>query len=120
MKLNKKIIINVIIMFLILIILPLILTSFSKPHEFMGIMILLFFIINPIFSFIINFIVGKDVKRMWYMPILFSLIFLISYWIILSEVIIDLLFYAFIYIIIGYISIFISFLLSNKRGRYEK
>ncbi len=116
MKLNKKIIINVIIMFLILIILPLILTSFSKPHEFMGIMILLFFIINPITVFVINFITGKDIKKMWYIPLLFSVIYLLSYWLVLWEVILDLLFYAFIYVIIGYISIFISFLLSNKRG----
>ena len=120
MNLKKKIIINSVIMIIILFILPLILTSFCKPHEFMGIMILLFLIINPITIFIISFIIGKDIKKMWYIPILFSVIFLLSYWLVLWGVILDLLFYAFIYIIIGYISIFISFLLSNKRGGYEK
>ena len=63
MKLKKKLNIIIIVMLIVLLILPLIVINFAKPHEFMGVMIVLFFIINPIFAAIINLLVGKDIKK---------------------------------------------------------
>ena len=115
---KKKIIIISTIMLLILFTLPFILTKLSQPHEFMGIMIFLFFIINPITAAVVNALIGKDIKKLWYIPILFPIIFLLSYWIILSEVITDLVFYAVIYLIVGLIFMIGSFVISNlnKKG----
>lgn len=100
---KRKIITLFIFMISILLVLPFILIQIVKPHEFMGVMIFLFFIINPIASAIINSIIGIDIKKLWWMPLLYSIIFLISYWLVLGEIILDLIFYAIIYLIIGII-----------------
>ena len=101
MRIKKKIFIFLIIMFIVLFILPFILINISKSHEFMGIMIMLFFVVNPITAAIINSMIGKDIRKMWWMPVLFSIVFLLAYWIVLKEIILDLMFYAVIYLIIG-------------------
>ena len=119
MKIKKKLIIITTLMFLVLFIIPFILINLSKSHEFMGIMILLFFIINPISTIIINSIIGKDIKKLWYIPILFSIIFLILYWILLKEIILDLTVYAISYLVIGIITMLISYFISKKRGKND-
>lgn len=114
MKLKKKLIIIITIMFFVLFIVPLILVKLAKPHEFMGIMIMLFFCVNPIASVIINSLIGKDIKKLWLIPMLFCIVFLFSYWIVLKEIILDLMFYAGIYLIIGLVFMFISSFVAKK------
>ena len=113
MKLNKKIAIIVISMIIILAITPLIFIKLAQPHEFMGIMILLFFVVNPITSIFVNSMVGRDIKKLWWTPIMFCIIFLLSYWFILKEIILDLMVYAVIYIIIGIIFMIGSWYFTN-------
>lgn len=115
MKLKNKIKLIFTIIILVLFIIPLILVKLSKPHEFMGLMVLLFFIINPITTIIVNSIIGKDMKKIWYMPITFSAFFLLFYWIILKEIILDLLVYAIGYLVIGIICMFVSFLITKNK-----
>ena len=80
MKVKKKILIILSIMLCVLLILPFIFIKISKPHEFMGITMMLFFVVNPLTTAIINSMIGKDIKEMWWMPILFCIVFLLSYW----------------------------------------
>jgi len=120
MKLKKKLIVSFIIMLVILLILPFVFIKTAEPHEFMGIMMLLFFGINPITTAIINSMIGKDIKKIWWMPLLFSIVFLLSYWLVLKEVIFDLMIYAVIYLIIGLIFMFISYLIVKKQIRGKK
>ena len=113
MKIKKKIFIILTIMLCVLFILPFILINISKPHEFMGITMMLFFVVNPLTTAFINSMIGKDIKRMWWMPILFCIVFLLSYWLVLEEIILDLIFYAVIYIIIGIIFMIGSWYFTN-------
>ena len=115
MKLKNKLIITITILLVVLLILPLILVNLAKPYKVMGIMMLLFFVVNPITTAIINFMVGKDLKKIWWMPILFSIVFLLCYWIVLKEVILDLLFYAGIYLIIGLVFMIISVFVTKRK-----
>ena len=116
MRLKNKLFIILTIMLIFLLIIPLILINLAKPHEFMGVMILLFFIVNPIIAAIINFMIGKDIKKLWWIPILFCIMFLLSYWIMLKEIIWDLMFYAAIYFIIELFFMIISiFVTKNKK-----
>ena len=114
---KKKIIITFIIMVAVLFFLPFILVKVAEPQEFMGIMILLFFVVNPITAAVINAMVGKDVRKLWWIPALFAIVFLLSYWIVLEEIIIDLTFYAIIYLIIGLIFMLGSFFIAKKFKR---
>ena len=110
----KKIRIIILIMILTLLIIPLIFFKMIQPYEFMGVIVFLFFIINPINSMIVNLIVGKDIKKLWWVPIVFSVAFLFSYWIILKEIILDLIFYALIYLILGVLCMFVSWFIVRK------
>ena len=114
MKIKKKIFIILTIMLCVLFILPFILINISKSHEFMGITMMLFFVVNPLITAFINSMIGKDIKRMWWMPILFCIVFLLSYWLVLEEIILDLVFYAVIYIIIGIIFMIGSWCFTQK------
>lgn len=114
MKVKKKIFIILIIMLCVLLILPFILINISKPHEFMGITMMLFFVVNPLTITIINLMIGKDMNKMWWMSILFCIIFLLSYWLVLEEIILDLIFYVVIYIIIGIIFMIGSWYFTKK------
>ena len=111
---KKKMIITFIIMVVILLILPFIFVEAAEAHEFMGIMILLFFVVNPITAAVINSMIGKDVRKLWWMPALFAIVFLLSYWLVLEEIIIDLIFYAVIYLIIGLIFMMVSLFVARK------
>jgi len=117
---KKKVISSFVAMLIIFIILPLIFVKISKPYEFMGIMVFLFFVVNPITAAIINSMIGSDVKKMWWMPILLCIIFLLSYWLVLGEIILDLIFYSVFYLIIGIIFMCISLVITNKKKKRKK
>lgn len=110
---KKKIIIISILMLSVLLILPFILTQLAESHEFMGVMMLLFFIVNPITAAVTNAMIGKDIKKLCWTPILFSIMFLLSYWLVLNEIILDLMFYAAIYLIIGFVFMIGSWLIAK-------
>ena len=117
MKINKKLTIIVITIIFILVITPLLFIKLAQPHDFMGTMILLFFIINPVLAIFVNSMVGKDVNKLWSLPLIFSIVFLVSYWFVLKEIILDLVVYALMYLIIGIIVMFISFFVSKKKQK---
>ena len=110
-------IITFIIMGAVLFLLPFTIVKVAEPHEFMGIMIILFFIVNPIAAAVVNSMIGKVVRKFWWMPALFAIVFLLSYWLVLEEIIIDLMFYAVIYFIIGLIFMLGSFFVARKFKR---
>lgn len=114
MNLKCKLIIITITLLVILFFIPLVLINIVKLHDVMGIMMLLFFVVNIISAMIVNLIVGQDIKKLWWLPILFSLVFLLSYWIVLNEIIIDLMIYAFIYLILGIVFMIISYFVTKK------
>ena len=114
MKFNKKIRIIIVLMLLILFVMPLILVNIIEPHEFMGIMIMLFLGVNPLIAAIVSLLVWKDTKRLWMIPILFCIVFLLSYWIVLKSIIFDLIFYTGIYLIVRLVFMFISLFFDKK------
>ena len=114
MKVKKKIFIILTIMLCVLLILPFIFIKISKPHEFMGITMMLFFVVNPLTTAIINLMIGKDINKMWWIPVEFCIIFLLSYWLVLEEIILDLIFYAVIYLVIGIIFMVGSWFFTKK------
>ena len=80
MKLKQKIITARVTELVVLLILPFLFVHLANPHDVMGIMMLLFFAVNPIASVGIHSFVGKDIKKLWWLPVLFAFLFLLSYW----------------------------------------
>ena len=114
LKLKNKVVVTILIEIFVLLILPLIFVNLSKPHEAMGIFMIFFFVINPVASATTNMFVGKDIKKLWWFPILFALVFLLSYWIVLKEIVLDLTIYAIMYILIGYFVMAIFRIIKRK------
>ena len=114
MKLKNKLIITSILELLVLLILPLIFLNLAEPHEAMGLMMIFFFAVNPITSFVISSFIGKDVKKLWWIPILFAFVFLFSYWLILNDIVLELSVYAITYTLIGYVAMTVSWLVARK------
>ena len=114
MKLKSKLTITSIIELVVLLILPLTLINLAQPHETMGVMMAFFFAINPVSSITVCLFVGKDINKLWWLPISFAIIFLISYWITLQDVIFDLVIYAVIYVLLGFLTMVISWILKRK------
>ena len=114
MKLKNKLIITSTIKLVVLLALPLIFVNLAKPHEAMGLMMTFFFAINPVASVIVSLFVGKDIKKLWWIPLSFAIVFLLSYWFVLSEIIWDLTIYAIIYALLGLLTMIILWIAKRK------
>lgn len=110
----KKVLLNIGIMLIILLGIPFLLINIAEPTSIMGICIFLFFVFNPICIAFISFICGKDIKKCWWIPLLFCILFLLSYWIVLEQVIYDLFIYSLIYLVVGLVFMIISYFIFNK------
>lgn len=112
---KKKLLISIFVILVILLIIPLLAVNFAEGHDGMGIMMILFFVINPITTACLNFMVNNEIKKMWWLPVLFSILFLLTSWLVLKQVIYELIIYAVIYLFIGFIAMFIANALHNRR-----
>ena len=63
---KKKIIITFILMVAVLFALPFIFVKVAEPHELMGTMILLFFVLNPLTAAVIHSMIGTDIRNLWW------------------------------------------------------
>ncbi|MBR5140247.1 MAG: hypothetical protein IKV16_04245 [Clostridia bacterium] len=100
-----------------MLILPLISRAVESIYLSLGTYVILIFAVNPIASAAINLLVGKDIKTLWWFPILFNVIFLLSYWIVLEEVVWELGIY---YLIISILAMLISYALARAREAENK
>lgn len=114
MKQEIKIIIISIVELVVLLALPLLFVNLAQPYEFMGLIMLLFFVINPVASILVGFFAGKDIKTLWWVSISFPIVFLLSYWFVLKEIIWDLTIYAMIYALLGFLTMIISWIAKRK------
>ncbi len=114
MKIKNKVIVAIIAEIVVLLILPFVFFNLAKPHEAMGVMMMFFFIINPIASAAIHTFIGKDIKKLCWFPVQFALVFLLSYWLVIEEIVLDLTIYAMVYMLVGVFAMTISWLAKRK------
>ena len=79
----------------------------------MALCMILFFIVNPIYSAILGF--RKDIRRMWNLPLVSSIAFLAGTWLFFNIREVWFIIYASVYLIIGWTAMGISKYL-NKRN----
>ena len=96
--------VTVVVMFL----LPFAVARLASECSGMALCMILFFIVNPIYSAILGYRCGKDVRRMWNLPLVSAIAFLAGAWIFFDIHEIWFIVYAGIYLAIGYIVMFIS------------
>ena len=79
----------------------------------MAICFILFFVINPIFSAICGAIAGRDIKKLWSLPLITSLLFLAGVWLFFDFGETAFLFYAAAYFIISTVTMSASAILKR-------
>ncbi|MCH5353064.1 MAG: hypothetical protein J1E06_06330 [Acutalibacter sp.] len=95
-----------------MIVLPWAVQAFVKGDAAIGILLLLLYVINPIYSAVLGWFSGKDLQKMWFLPILSALLFLsggishLSLWA-----------FAGTYLVIGIVVMFLSDFIRKRMER---
>lgn len=80
---------------------PLAVAGLASECSGMALCMILFFIVNPIYSAILGFRCGKDIRRMWNLPLVSSIAFLAGTWLFFDIKEVWFIIYASVYLIIG-------------------
>ena len=86
----------------------------------MGAIFLLFFAVNPLFAVVTGAISGRDIKRMWPLPIITPLSFLGSWLIYEMGDLEGFLIYSVGYLLIGGVTMLISALITRSVQKHRK
>lgn len=117
MKLKNKIIISIMIIVLFMLVIPYIVGRMADAQSALGILLILLYVLNPLISIILGIIIGKDYKKIWYIPIIEVLLFLLFFYIVFGEVSIEYLTFVFIYLLSAYTSIIVTNLIQKKKTK---
>lgn len=112
---RKAMILWLTISVVIMIALPFAVARLASECSGMALCMILFFIVNPIYSAILGFRCGKDIRRMWNLPLVSSIAFLAGTWLFFDIKEVWFIIYATVYLIIGWTAMGISKYL-NKRN----
>lgn len=115
MKIKNKIVLAISIILIVTIILPLLIAFLAIGLDGFGLLLLLMFIGNPITAIFLGILSAADIKKLYWIPILLPVVFILSYWIILQGIILELIIYAIFYLLIGLITMKITKLIKNKK-----
>ncbi len=114
----KKIVKILIISVFVLFILPLLAVKTAGMND-MALCFIMFYAINPVFFVTEGIIFGKTVKQHWYIPLITSVIFLFSSWILFDMGESDFVLYAAVYFVIGILAMLISFVVHSLKKTLE-
>ena len=82
--------------------------------EAMGVCFILFFAANPLFCAVCGAFAGRDMKKLWSLPVVAAALFWAGVWLCFEMGELDFLWYSGIYLAIGLISMLISALIKSK------
>lgn len=97
--------------------LPFAMARLASECSEMALCMILFFIVNPIYSAILGFRCGRNIRQMWNLPLVSSIAFLAGTWLFFDIKEVWFIIYASVYLIIGCMAMGISKYL-NKRNMY--
>lgn len=91
--------------------------TFAKGDTGMAIAFLLFFVINPVYAIAAGVFAGKNSERMWSLPVITAVLFLLGAWLFFGMGEWAFVGYAGVYLVIGMASLLVSSRISAKRRR---
>ena len=117
---KKQLTIWSIISALVMLMLPWLAVTFAPADAGMAICFILFYAINPIYSIIIGYQAGRNVKALWPLPMISAVLFLIGTWIFFTIAETIFIVYAVIYLVLGLIAMFITSKFIKKGVTYAR
>lgn len=111
---KKDFILWLVVSAVIMLLFPFLAVTFVKADAGMAVCFILFYAVNPIYSVVIGIFAGKDIKRLWSLPIISSILFLADTWILFDMGEIAFIMYAVVYLIMGMLAMLGSMFISKK------
>lgn len=108
MENKRTIIIWLSVTIIVMFALPFAVAGLASECSGMALCMMLFFIVNPIYSAILGYRCGKDIKKMWNLPLVSALAFLAGTWIFFDIQELWFIVYATVYLAIGWTAMAIS------------
>lgn len=109
---KKWIVVTVAVMFA----LPFCVARYVPADAGMASCMILFFIVNPVYSAILGFQCGRNLHQMWNLPLASSVAFLAGTWLFFDIKEVWFVICASVYLIVGWTAMGISKYLNNKKG----
>jgi len=111
---KSKIIFWLIVSLFIMFIVPWLAITFVNGDAGMAVCFVLFFAINPIYSTIVGIFAGRNIKNLWGVPIISTVLFLLGSWIFFDIGEKAFIMYAGIYLILGIAAMLMSMFFHRK------
>ena len=102
---------------LLLVGLPWLIVTLIHSDAGMAACFLLFFAVDPVLAIAAGMFAGKDIRRLWFLPILIPLLFLLGAWLCFAPLDPAFTGYAFMYVLLGGTTMLIFFIMTNGRKR---
>lgn len=118
MKRRYKILLFFVLNIVITLLVPFLAVKIVPADGGMAICMILFFAVYPIMSIILGALTSRDVKYLWWMPLLAAFSFPLLFSIAMGGMIEELFVYSFIYLFLGYAAM--ALLLLIKKIRLER
>ena len=96
------------------------LTATFAENAGMLISIMLFFFVNPIYSIVSGIFAGRDIKKLWAIPIITTIMFLTGVWLFFDMGETVFLIYDICYLVIGLTAMTISAIIKNKQEKSKQ
>lgn len=97
--------------------LPFLAVAFTTGNMALVICIALFWAINPIFSIVQGYAAGSDVREMWGLPLLNSLLYVAGMWLFFAMGEMSFLLYGLMYMALGYLAMWMMWMVCRRRNR---
>ncbi len=111
---KSKILVWLLLCVVFMIMVPWLAVSFLKGDAGMAVCFFLFYALYPLFATILGMVSGRNIRRMWFMPFIAAILFLIGAWIFFDINELAFIMYAGIYLIIGIIVMLLSVVVRKK------
>ena len=105
------------IAFVLLVGLPGLIVLFVHSDAAMAACFLLFYAIDPVFAIAAGMFAGKDPRRLWFLPILIPILFIAGTWLCFDFADPAFTGYAFLYFLLGAVTMLIFLFLTNGKKR---
>ncbi|MCM1109294.1 MAG: hypothetical protein NC388_09670 [Clostridium sp.] len=94
--------------FAVMFILPFAVAKLASECSGMALCLILFFVINPIYSIIIGSVAGHNIKKLWSLPLIPSVAFLAGAWLFFDIHELWFIAYATVYLCLGVVAMLIT------------
>ena len=101
MSTKKKCCIVLITLLIVMLVLPLVAVRLVSSDAGMALLLILFLILNPATVIVLSFMAGKDIKKLWWTPLLSAVVFPICCSVVFEVMVVELLVYSGLYLGIG-------------------